>query len=496
MSRFDNELIKQAENAFQMNGLSGTSATPARQLPHLQGVQPYADALVPAEVPVVEQVGNASANRPVTRLLQVQDLDAADPQGGQPGEIVGMPGMSQVYALGGPDPATMPGALVPSTGFAGDIGAVAAPPKAASVNPIDESLYQIYKASRDIRNAIDEGTDFDFSNIITASNEAATVSKFASAHSEVNEVIGTVAAIILDIESDLVNTSDYKQASRDLTELENLLSEINKFAAKKDCKHCEGKGCESCSDDDADDHRTSAKKKDKKKSKSKGKKSDCKHCGGKGCEKCEDDEDDDKPAWLKKKKEATNGRQETGVTVDVRDLDDQAGVWDRARVMIPDYTTNVLEAEELNAEDAGYVPFYNDGSGTGIVPGQEPHKQEVFPMDASNPAFVPYQNALGAVQASREKIFESLALVERLEKLGMVQESDRAKHLAKFEQMDSAKLAGFVASLDLFEESGARQPRSQKVASGNSRLPEMGRLTTASTTSREQLSADDWLMTL
>ena len=117
-------------------------------------------------------------------------------------------------------------------------------------------------------------------------------------------------------------------------------------------------------------------------------------------------------------------------------------------------------------------------------------------MDASNPAFGPYQNALGAVQASREKIFESLAIVERLEKLGMVNEDDRAKHLAKFEQMDSAKLAGFVASLDMLEESGARQPRSQKVASGNSRLPEMGRLTTASTTSREQLSADDWLMTL
>ena len=117
-------------------------------------------------------------------------------------------------------------------------------------------------------------------------------------------------------------------------------------------------------------------------------------------------------------------------------------------------------------------------------------------MDATNPAFVPYQNALGAVQASREKIFESLALVERLEKLGMVQEDDRAKHLAKFEQMDSAKLAGFVASLDLFEESGARQPRSQKVASGNSRLPEMGRLTTASTATRQDIASDDWLMTL
>jgi hypothetical protein len=492
MSRFDNELIKQADNAFQMNGLSGTSATPARQLPHLQNIQPYADAMVPAEVPVVEQVANLAP--PAKRMLQVTDLDAADPQGSQVGEIVGMPGMSAVYALGGPDPENQPGVLAPSTGFGGNIAGLpagnmgGAPAKAASVDPIDESLYQVYKASRDIRNAIDDGNDFDFSHIITASNEAATVSKFANTDSDVNEVVGTVASIILDIENDLVNTGDYKQASRDLKDLEGLLDEINKFAAKKNCKDCKGKGCDSCKKDE-----------DKKDSK-------C-DCDGKGCSKCEKDEDSDgKPPWLNKKKkgkgkgkgkkEATNGNQETNVTVDVRDLDDQAGIWDRARVMMPDFTTNVLEGEELNAEDAGYVPFYNDGSGTGIVPGQEPHKQEVFPMDATNPAYVPYQNALGAVQASREKIFESLALVERLEKLGMVQETDRAKHLAKFEQMDSAKLAGFVASLDLFEESGARQPRSQKVASGNSRLPEMGRLTTASTASREQLSADDWLMTL
>ena len=479
MSRFDNELIKQADNAYQMHGLSGASATPARQLPHLQNIQPYADAMVPGEVPVVNQVGNLS--NPMKRQIDTTDLESADPGGGQPGEIVGMPDMSQVYALGGPDPENGPGTLAPSTGFGGNLaglpeGSLGTPnlTRAASIDPIDESLYQVYKASRDIRTAIKEEVDFDFSNIITASNEASTVSKFANTDSDVNEVVGTVASIVLDIENDLVNTGDYKQASADLEQLEGLLDEINKFAAKKNCKDCKGKGCKSCKKDDKDDDK--------------------------------DDEDSDgKPPWLNKKKkgkgkgkkkEATNGNQETGVTVDVRDLDDQAGVWDRARAMTPDFTTNVLEGEELNAEDAGYVPFYNDGSETGIVPGQEPHKQEVFPMDATNPAFVPYQNALGAVQASREKIFESLALVERLEKLGMVQEDDRAKHLAKFEQMDSAKLAGFVASLDLFEESGARQPRSQKVASGNSRLPEMGRLTTASTTSREQLSADDWLMTL
>ena len=78
----------------------------------------------------------------------------------------------------------------------------------------------------------------------------------------------------------------------------------------------------------------------------------------------------------------------------------------------------------------------------------------------------------------------------------MAREEDRMKHVAKFEQMSDAKLAGFKASLDLFEESGARQPRSQKVASGSNRMPEMGRLTTASTVTRQSVQADDWLMTL
>ena len=165
--------------------------------------------------------------------------------------------------------------------------------------------------------------------------------------------------------------------------------------------------------------------------------------------------------------------------------------------MSPSFTTNVLEPEQVNGEDAGYVPFYNDGAETGIVPGDEPHKQEVWPYDGTNPALVPYQQGIvAAVQESRERIYDSLIVVDRLEKMGMVNPDDRAKHLAKFEQMDSAKLAGFVASLDMLEESGARQPRSQKVASGSNRLPEMGRLTTASTVKRQDISSDDWLMTL
>ena len=497
MSRFDDELIKQADNAWQMHGLP--EPTTPRQIPYLQNVQPYGDALVPGQVNVVEQVANISANRPLTRPIEVRDLEAADPSNGGPGEIVGMPGMSNVYALGGPDPATQPGALAPSTGLS---------PVVASIDPIDESLYNVYKASRDIRTAIKNEVDFDFSELINASNDAATVLRFANTDQEVNQVIGTVASIVLDIESDLIQTGDFKQASSDLSDLEGLLEEINKFAAKKNCKHCKGKGCDKCKKEDEDED-------DEKDSKSAAKK-DCKHCKGKGCDKCkkskskkkdddddddeDDDEDDDRPAFLKgkgKKKEATNGNQETGVTVDVRDLDDQAGVWDRGRVMAPDFTTNPLDAEEVNGADAGYVDYYNDGSSTGITPGQEPHKQEVWPYDGTNPAIAPYQQGVvAAVQSSREKIFGALQIVDRLEKLGMVQEEDRAKHIANFEQMSDAKLAGVKASLDMFEESGARQPRSQKVASGNSRLPEMGRLTTASTVSRQQLSADDWLMTL
>ena len=468
MSRFDNELVKHADNAYQMHGLSGQTTTP-RQQPYDQqntvGTD-QAPGVTVAPKPV-QQMRNTVADQPIGRMVQVTDLESADPSNGAPGEIFGMPGNSSVYAEGRQ--------------------------MAASVNPIDESLYNVYKASREIRDAIDTQVDFDFSRLLTAANDASTVLRFATTDQSVQQVIGTVASIVIDIENDLVATSNFHQASADLQALEGLLEDINKTAAKD-------------TDEDGDDDQTE-KTAAKKKTKSKSKKKDCKNCKGKGCEECEDDDDDDedgKPAFLKGKdrKEgsvyyATNGNQETNVVVDVRDLDDQAGVWDRQRVMQPSFTTDVQEPEQVNGEDAGYVPFYNDGAETGITPGQEPHKQEVWPYDGTNPALVPYQQGVtAAVQASRERIFDSLNLVDRLEKMGMVNPENRAIHLAKFEQMDSAKLAGFVASLDMFEESGARQPRSQKVASGGNRMPEMGRLTTASTVKRQDVQSDDWLMTL
>jgi len=439
MSRFDDEMIKQADNAYQQHGLSGQSTTP-RQQPYDQTSNLNLDGPfgLSSQAPApINETADWVAEMPMARQLEVRDLYAADA-----GEIIGGPGNSAIYAEGAP--------------------------MYASLNPIDESLYNVYKASREVRDAIESQIDFDFVNLVTAANDASTVLRFASADDAINQVIGTVASIVSEIESDLETTSDFRQASADLEQLENLLSDINKYAAKKD------------EEDEEDEEEDKF----------------CKHCHGKGCEKCKKSKS--KPKSKKKASAyySSNGNQETNVVVDVRDLDDQAGVWDRDRVMSPDHTTNVLEPEEVNGEDAGYVPFYNDGSETGIIPQNGPHHQEVFPYDGTNPALAPYAGTVAAVQSSREKIFESLQIVERLEKLGMVEHEDRAKHIAKFEQMSDNKLSGIKDSLDMFEESGARQPRSQKVASGNNRLPELGRMTTASTVTRQDVQSDDWLMTL
>ena len=418
MSRFDDELVvKQADNAFQERGLSGQTTTP-RQMPYDQ-VSTVGTDQAPGvtDAPAsVDEVKDWVANMPASpNVVDVRDLDAADN-----GEIIGGPGSSAVYAEGGP--------------------------MYAKKNPIDESLFGVYKASRDIREAIDKQIDFDFTALISAANDASTVMRFASVNDDATQVVGTIASIIVDIETDLASNGDYKQASADLLQLESLVEDINKLAS-------------SDPDNDGDDDSSAA-----------------------------GDTDNDS-------KTASNGNQESLQVIDVRDLDDAAGVFDRDRVMQPDHQTNVQVPEEVNGEDAAYVPFYNDGAETGVTP-QVDHDRNPWPADGTNPAFAPYGATVAAVQASREKIFEALQIVERLEKLDMVKHDDRAKHIAKFEQMSEAKIAGFKASLDMLEESGARQPRSQKVASGANRMPEMGRMTTASATTRQDVQFDDALMTL
>ena len=447
MSRFDNELTKTAENAWQERGLPG-STTP-RQEAYDQTTNLYLDGPfgLSSQAPApAEEMADWVANTPAVRTIDVQDLDAAED-----GEIIGGPGSSAVYAEGGP--------VYAST-------------------DLDDSLYQVYKASRDIREAIESQTDFDFNNLFTAVTASTNFARTASDDQDVVYSIGNIASVINEIEDNLVVTANYKQAYNDLIALEGFLEDLNKYAAKDESDEEDDKD-----EEDMEDMKAEKKKKKNKKNKKKSDRTEW--CSGPGC-KIEACDGKKKPA-----KEATNGNQETLQVTNVRDLDDSGSNFTFQKTITPDHVTNVLVPEEVNGEDAGYVNYYNDGSETGKTP-QTDDDRNPFPYDGTNPALVPYQT----VQASREKIFEALQLVERLEKLGMVQEDDRAKHIAKFEQMSDASLVGFKTALDTFEDSGARQPRSQKVASGSNRLPEMGRLTTASTVKRQDVASDDWLMTL
>ena len=404
MSRFDDELTRTADNAWQMRGLPEPIDAP--------GYDPFTNMYLDGPLGLSSQpqvapstdAAKMMANQPVRRMINVTDLDTQD--------VMSQPGSSAVYA---------------------------------SVDNLDDSLYQVYKASRNIRDAIADGSDFDFDALRTASIYCMDFTRRASKDKDINEVIGTIASIIDEIENNLVLTSDYKVAHRDLQEFETLLEDVNGFASRQ---------ASNVISDVASDL-------------------------------------EDRIAQ-RENRLATNGNQETLQMDDVRNLDN-VGLYEKS--VSPDMTVDVTAPEEVNGQDAGYVPYYNDGAETGKVP-QQGDDRNPFPYDQTNPALVPYAGTVASVQASREKIFEALQVVERLEKLGMVQSDDRAKHIAKFEQMSDAKLAGFKASLDMLEESGARQPRSQKVASGNNRMPEMGRLTTASTTTRESILADDWLMTL
>ena len=76
MSRFDNELVKHADNAYQMHGLSGQTTTP-RQQPYDQqntvGTD-QAPGVTVAPKPV-QQMRNTVADQPIGMMVQVTDLD-------------------------------------------------------------------------------------------------------------------------------------------------------------------------------------------------------------------------------------------------------------------------------------------------------------------------------------------------------------------------------------------------------------------------------------
>jgi len=451
MSRFDDELVKEADNAWQQSGAPGP--TTPRQMPYDQTTNINLDGPfgMSSQSPTpLDEVGGWVADMPMVRELDVQDLDAAEN-----GEIVGGPGSSAVYPEG---------------------------KEMYAAKTLDDSLYNVYKASRDIREAIETQQDFDFDSLVTAANASTSFVRTATDDQDVVYTVGNIASIIAEIEDNLVVTANYGQAYTDLNALEGFLEDINKYA-KADAD----------GDDDGD-----TEDKEKKIEASliaRDSRLAGEHCTGHGCTKAAcDGMKADGTVHTGSVVEATNGNQETLQITDVRDLDDSGSHFTKEDAITPDHVTNVLVPEEVNGEDAGYVNYYNDGAETGKTP-QVDDDRNPFPYDGTNPALVGYQ-AQASVQASREKIFEALQVVERLEKLGMVQEEDRIKHIAKFEQMSDSKLAGFKVSLDMLEESGARQPRSQKVASGNNRLPEMGRMTTASSFKRQDILSDDWLMTL
>jgi hypothetical protein len=427
MSRF------QAGNGWQNSG-APAPATP-RQLPYDQVDTINLDSWGATEQspPPTDEVEGWVADNPAARFVDVQDLDAA-----AEGEILGGPGSSAVFPEGQQMYASYQGKFD---------------------NEMDEKLYKVAEKIHNVQVAISNGDDFSFSGAQTAANDASDHVKSASTDTNLQWVVASIPSILNDIEDNLVATNDYRQASKDLGELKTLVEDTYKFASDDD----------SDEDDSAEDDST------------------------KEASKTTTDEP------VKKTDEgavdnfinrvATNGNQETLEITDVRDLDESGQNFTYETAVTPDHVTNVLEPQEVNGEDAGYVNYYNDGSESGITP-QVDENPSPWPYDATNPALVPYS----AVQASRAKIFASLNLYDKLEKLGMVDPEEKFVHVAKFEQMSDAELKGFSESIDMFEKSGASQPRVQRVASTNrGRLPDMGRVTTASI-SRESITADDYLI--
>ncbi len=434
MSRF------QAGNGWQNAG-APSPVTP-RRIPYDQIDTINLDSWGTAEQspPPVDEVEDWVANAPADRFVDVRDLDAADD-----GEIPGGPGSSAVYPEGRPMYANYQGSFV---------------------DDIDEKLYRVAENIHNIQVAITNGDDFSFSGVQSAANAANDHIKSASTDTNLHWVVASIPSILNDIEDNLVATNNYRQASKDLAELKTLVEDTYKFASSDD-------------DDDEEEDKenfSKNKKKDKKKNK-------------------------------KNKKEgavdtfinrvATNGNQETLQITDVRNLDDSGSNFTYEKTVTPDHITNVLVPQEVNGEDAGYVGYYNDGSESGIVP-QQDEDPSPWPYDGTNPALVPYNAGVtpsySAVQASRAKIFTALNLYDKLEALNMVNPEEKFVHIAKFEQMSDGELKGFSESIDMFEKSGASLPRVQKVASTNrGRLPDMGRVTTASV-SRDSVLADDYLI--
>ena len=431
MSRF------QAGNGWQNSG-APSPATP-RQLPYDQMDTINLDSWGAQEQspPPADEVEGWVADAPAARFVDVRDLDAADN-----GEIVQDPNYpSAVYPEGRQMYANYQG------NFESDM---------------DEKLYKVAENIHNVQVAITNGDDFSFSGVQSAANDASDHIKSASTDANLQWVVASVPSILNDIEDNLVATNDYRQASKDLAELKSLVEDTYKFASDDD--------------GDADDETESTEKNEKTE----------KNASTQG-QQIEKTEDGAVENFINRV--ATNGNQETLQVTDVRDLDDSGSNFTYEKTVTPDHITNVLEPQEVNGEDAGYVPYYNDGAETGIVP-QENQDETPWPGDATNPALVPYS----AVQASRAKIFTALNLYDKLEALEMVNPEEKFVHIAKFEQMSDAELKGFSESIDMFEKSGASRPRVQKVASTNrGRLPDMGRVTTASV-SKDSVLADDYLI--
>jgi hypothetical protein len=429
MSRF------QAGNGWQNSG-APAPITP-RQLPYDQVDTINLDSFGAQEQspPPADEVEGWVADQPASRFLDVQDLDAA-----ADGEIPGGPGSSAVYPEGRQMYANYQGKFDSDT---------------------DEKLYKVAENIHNVQVAISNGDDFNFTDVQSAANAASDHIKSASTDTNLQWVVASIPSILNDIEDNLVATSDYRQANKDLSELKTLVEDTYKFASE-----------DSDEDDDEEDSTKEASKVTASESTTE------------PTEEIEESAVDNFANRI-----ATNGNQETLQITDVRDLDDSGSNFTYEKTVTPDHVTNVLEPEEVNGEDAGYVGYMNWGQGTGIEQGVGVHP-EPFPNDATNPAFVPYS----AVQASRAKIFTALNLYDKLEKLEMVNPEDKFVHIAKFEQMSDAELKGFSESIDMFEKSGASRTGLKKVASTNSgRLPDMGRVTTASI-SRENITADDYLI--